>query len=488
MVIKTLPRTLLRHAAIKTLIRLAVERGVHVYLVGGGVRDLMRGKPLADLDVVVTGIPYKKLGAFLAEHGTVNAVGDFGTLKFLAEGEHRAIDIALPRTERSVEPGARTGFRVRFDETLPIEEDLARRDFTVNAMALDLVSRKLIDPFDGQKDLAEKILQTVGDPKERFAEDYTRMLRALRFACELDADIASTTRKAIKSFALKLTERVVPAEMIAIELTKAIIAKPDRFLELLNETGIGKMLMPEVMALRNVKESYDANVWMHTQEALKATRGEYYQKIFGGPEKDPTVLFAIVFHDLGKTKTRRARHVRGEQAVSFHRHAEKSADCAQVLWERLQLAQGGAKRTPLLTAIAHHMVLERGAIKTITNQTLDAYFLRNPENGNVLKRVILADREGSDPTHRQRRRNEFTLLEERLQSITQRAYKDGKPLPLLSGKELMKAFSLKPGERLGALIADLREQQLNGNLATSEDARAYITQQLTRHAQHHQRS
>ncbi|MFA6511836.1 MAG: HD domain-containing protein [Patescibacteria group bacterium] len=484
MPLTTLPKKLLRHTAVRILIQLAVEQGTHVYLVGGAVRDLLRGKALADIDVVVTGISYKKLGAFLSKHGTVNAVGDFGTIKFLANGEHSPIDIALPRTERSAEPGSRTGFRVRFDETLPIEEDLGRRDFTINAMALDLISKKLIDPFEGQKDIAERIIQTVGDPTERFSEDYTRMLRAIRFTCELDATIATDTRKALKTLSLKLSERVIPKEMIAQELTKALVAHPSLLLELLNETGIGKILFPELMALHEIKEAYDGDAWSHTHLALEATRDKKYCKIFGGPEKDPTVLWAILLHDIGKKKTRQARKVGGKTIVTFHRHAERSADLAQVIWERLQLAQGGARRTPMLAAIAHHMVLSRGALSTITDQTLDAYFLAQPEQGKVLKRLLLANWEAGDPKKRAIHRKEFMTLEERLQNIERRAYKKGKPLFLISGKEIMRDFGMQPGEQLGVLLAELRAKQLNGELTTPGDARAFVKEKGTHHAKH----
>lgn len=473
-----LPIKLLRHNAIRALLELVALPDVRVFLVGGTVRDLMLGKSLADIDVVVTGIPYKKLGALLAKRGTVQTVGDFGTLKFTAEGEYRPVDVALPRTERSDTTGARTGFAVKFDETLPIEDDLGRRDFTVNAMAIDLVSKELIDPFHGTADLAERIIHAVGNPVERFSEDYSRLLRAFRFACELQADIALSTRKALRASVLKLAENIVPAEMIASELTKALVADPVRFMDLMEPTGIGRVLLPELLALREVKASSGApNGFLHTQQVLAASQSEHYRKKFGERENDPTVLFALLFHDIGKAKTGRQRRSRGTMVTSFNRHAERGADIVHVIWERLKLAQSGANRTAILTAVANHMVIERADIGQIRNQTLDQYFLAHPAEGLVLKKVIWCDGEVGDTSRKKTRHAVFQRLEQRLQNIAERAYKNGKPVSLLTGTDVMNEFHIPAGEELGAILTDLRLQHLEGIITTPEDARAYIQTQ-----------
>lgn len=479
MKLRTIPKNIARHAAIKVLITLAVERGAGVFLVGGTVRDLLLGRAIQDIDVVVTGVPYKPLGDFLAKHGTANAAGNFGTVKFLAEGEHQAIDVALPRTERSVKPGTRTGFAVEFDETLPIQDDLARRDFTVNAIALNLVTKEIVDPYDGRKDLAARIIRTVGNPEDRFAEDSTRILRAFRFACTLDATIDFSTRKVMKSLALTLSGRAVPKEMKAQELTKALVGNPAVFMDLLVETGIGKALLPEILALRGVREGYgDVDVFTHTKATLAVSQSSRYAKTFGEQECDATILLALLLHDLGKPQKRVVRRTAGGQRVTFNGHAEKSADLAQVVWERLNLSQGGGKRSSVLSAIAHHSVLSRGALKTIRDRTLDRYFLAHPDQGMALKKLLFCDWEVGDPEARIERRRQFRILEKRLTEIEARAYKDGKPKQLITGEDITRAFHIPPGERLGRLLGEIRMRQIEGTLTTPEEAKDYLRRRL----------
>jgi tRNA nucleotidyltransferase (CCA-adding enzyme) len=162
-----------------------------VYLVGGAVRDAMLGRETKDLDFVVRGVPGDALERFLGG-GRVHYVGKtFGVYKFVPNGwdPAEAIDVALPRTEHSETlSGAYREFAVQSDPTLRVEDDLGRRDFTVNAMALDVLTGDLIDPYDGKGDLCKRRLRAVGDPDLRFAEDYSRMLRGLRLACQLTFD------------------------------------------------------------------------------------------------------------------------------------------------------------------------------------------------------------------------------------------------------------------------------------------------------------
>ncbi|MFH0804918.1 MAG: hypothetical protein V1916_01845 [Patescibacteria group bacterium] len=229
-----------------------------VFLVGGIVRDALLNRPSKDYDFVVRNVPLPKLRQFLASQGHVDLVGkNFGVLKFIPRGftGSEAIDIALPRTEHSLLTGGYRDFKVQSDPRLPIELDLARRDFTINALAFDVQKKILIDQFVGQADLKNKIIKTVGKPSERFSEDYSRILRGLRFACQLGFTIEPNSRASIKKLTSKLNEKrdggyVVPRETISRELIKSFVANPALALDLYDQSGALKVLAPELLKMK----------------------------------------------------------------------------------------------------------------------------------------------------------------------------------------------------------------------------------------------
>jgi len=212
---------------------LAAFSMARIFAVGGAVRDEMLGRPVDDVDLVIAGIPREDLEAWLRPRGRLDLVGTrFGVYKF------GNVDIALPRTEHAI-AGSRGGYRdfdVQADHTLSIETDLARRDFTVNAMALDLRDGRLIDPHGGQSDLRAQLVRAVGDPRERFREDLSRILRGARIAVQLAFDIDPTTWDAMREMAGEIPS-VVPKETIGKEIGKALRADAPRALALLAEIG-----------------------------------------------------------------------------------------------------------------------------------------------------------------------------------------------------------------------------------------------------------
>ena len=181
-----------------------------IFIVGGAVRDVLLGWPVKDYDLVAQGIPLDALISSLEKLGEVNLVGKrFGVIKFRPQDDAHFFDIALPRKERSINfSGAYRDFEIQSDYLLPIEEDLARRDFTINAMAYDLRHNTIVDPFFGQKDLKAKTIRTVGSAATRFQEDYSRMLRAVRFASRFGFSISEKTAAAIKKMAHHLHDKL----------------------------------------------------------------------------------------------------------------------------------------------------------------------------------------------------------------------------------------------------------------------------------------
>lgn len=227
------------------------EKGGCVYEVGGTLRDLLMGVPQKDKDLLVTGIPMQELAMLLAKHGKVQLVGkSFGVIKFRPHQGHSEFDIALPRQERSTGSGHKD-FEVEYDPFLPVEKDLGRRDFTVNAMARDLQKGEIIDPFGGQEDLKNKILKQVFP--QAFEEDPLRMLRAVQFSARFGLTIEPNTLQSMKTHAGLIS--TVSPERIIEEIKKLFMAsKPSLGFFLMRDTGLLKYVFPDMVPMIGVPQ------------------------------------------------------------------------------------------------------------------------------------------------------------------------------------------------------------------------------------------
>jgi len=237
------------------------QLGGKIFSVGGAVRDEFLGKESKDLDILVTGIPMDKLGTLMSKYGKVDAVGkQFGVLKFKPQGASEEIDVAIPRTEKATGEGGHKGFDVSSDHELPLEKDLERRDFTINAIAKD-IDGNIIDPFGGQEDLKNKIIRIVNP--EAFSDDPLRMLRAVQFAARFGFKIDDETREMIKKNAGRIKE--IPPERILIEFDK-IVKKGNAFegAYLLKDLG----LTPQIF-------NGDGGLYMGKEWNVVKTMGEF---------------------------------------------------------------------------------------------------------------------------------------------------------------------------------------------------------------------
>lgn len=209
--------------------------GGKIFSVGGAVRDKFLGKDSKDLDILVTGIPFDNLAELLRKYSEVNPVGkSFGVIKFKPRGSDEDIDIAIPRTEMPTGEGGHKGFEVTSSHELPIEKDLERRDFTINAIAKDSEGN-LIDPYGGQEDLKNKIIRVVNP--QAFSDDPLRMLRGVQFASRFGFTIEPETMKLIQENAERIKE--IPAERILIEFGKIVEkGNPAIGAQLLQNTGL----------------------------------------------------------------------------------------------------------------------------------------------------------------------------------------------------------------------------------------------------------
>lgn len=228
---------------------LSDHKDASLFVVGGAVRDELLGRSTHDFDLVVTQITPEDLETWLSQHGTVSFIGTrFGVWKFRPHHDplNPEIDIALPRREVAIgKSGGYRQFLIESDPTLPIQEDLARRDFTINAIAYDWRTGELVDPFHGQADLKERLIRAVGDPATRFQEDSSRLLRALRFTVQLKCTIEGSTWQALVALMsrLNLTEhsqRLVARELITEEFVRTLTADAKRCIELYQTSGAWK--------------------------------------------------------------------------------------------------------------------------------------------------------------------------------------------------------------------------------------------------------
>jgi tRNA nucleotidyltransferase (CCA-adding enzyme) len=354
------------------ILRLQGE-GDRACLVGGCVRDLIRGTPVLDWDVGTSAVPERVLALFPQaiptglKHGTVTVPLPSGPC-----------EVTTFRVESGYSD-ARRPDRVIF--TGDVEEDLARRDFTVNAIAWDPIARAEWDPFGGRDDLARRILRAVGDPATRFHEDGLRPVRAARFAATLEFEVEPETFAALRTAREQVAR--VAAERIRDEMLKMLQARqPSRGFEVLRRSGLLEIVLPELAACvavpQNRYHAYD--VYFHTLYSTDAA-----------PPAKPAVRLAALFHDVGKPATR-AEKENGD--ATFYNHQFESARQTEAAMTRLRFSRDLTDRVVHL--VRNHMfdyrpewtdATVRRFVRTVGIENVaDLFDLRIADNlGNGLK-------------------------------------------------------------------------------------------------------
>jgi poly(A) polymerase len=485
--------------AIQQLATKLVRRfpAAEVFLVGGPVRDLLLGKEIKDYDLLVRNVPAKKLAAFLKTQGKVNLVGrSFGVykLKLPATGYRLpAIDVALPRTEHSLHhTGGYRDFKVQSDYQLPLATDLSRRDFTINAMAYNLLTKKIADPFSGLEDLDKKIIRAVGQPEKRFKEDYSRLLRAIRFAVQLNFQIEKQTWAALKKLTPKINQRqasefTVPRETIAKELLKAFCSNPPRALELLNQSGLIKQLMPELLKMKGCDQPdnwhTEGDVWQHTVLCLKNLNSKKFQQQFSN-QPSINLILGLLFHDLGKPYTIQTPAKHGTDRIRFNEHDTIGAQKTKAICERLKLSAYKDKAIDcdpekVTWLVQRHMLTVHGKIAQMKNTTLEKYFFSD-RPGQDLLALIFVDALSTIPQKDAVYLDHYSELKARLQKLAKLQKIGKKILPrlILDGHEIMKILKIKPGPQIGQVMTLLREEQLKGKIKNKTQAKKFIKQCL----------
>lgn len=484
-----------------------------IYLVGGAVRDTLLNIPTKDYDFVITGISIKKLEKFLETLGWVDLVGkNFGVFKFVPKGQKGKIeplDIALPRTEHSIQNlGIYKDFKIQSDHKLPIEEDLKRRDFTINAMALDLTYDDLtiIDEFGGLDDLKNKIIRTVGKPKDRFQEDYSRMLRAIRFSCQLNFNIEDDTKKYIKKLIKNLNNKkndefIIPREILAKEFIKSLLENPLRAFDLFDELKVFDILIPEMKKMKGCKqpENYhsEGDVWQHTRLCMEMLDSDLYKNQFKKPITnnkeqdlyDSEVVLATLLHDIDKPTCSIWVEKKGIKKLQFYNHDVEGGKTAENICQRLKLSAPdkiGADCKNINWIIARHMLLIEGKIDKMRQTKVEKYLMSDRYPGENLLKVTYIDAISTIPEKRKFPKKKadlkdwislkgFIIALKRIKEI-QKLSKDKKPVPkrLINGNEVIKTLKIKSGKKVGTILDKVRDEQLNKKILNKKQAIEYI--------------
>ncbi len=422
----------------------ALEKGgFEAYLVGGCVRDILRGFTPKDWDVTTNARPEEIVKLFPKTFYE----NKFGTVTVV--GEEFEVEITPYRIEGKYSD-ARHPDEIKFADKL--EDDLARRDFTVNAMAYSVSQDKVVDLFNGQKDLKDKIIRAVGNPEERFNEDALRIMRGVRLATELGFEIEPDTAAAIPKMAPNLG--IIAAERVRDELVK-ILMSPNAMggIEKMHQLGILKFVIPELEEGIGMEQNGDHiyDVWTHSMKSLEHAAAR---------EWPLHVRLGALLHDVGKPRTREWSDEKKDW--TFYGHDVVGARVAREITRRLKFSNDEIDR--IWKLVRYHMFFS-----DIDKITLSAVrrIVRNvgPELVWDLMKVRACDRIGMGRPKEQpyRLRKYESMIEEALRAPVSVA------MLKINGARLMELTGEKPGPRIGWILHALLEETLdNPDLNTKE--------------------
>ncbi len=427
--------------------------GHEAQLVGGGTRDILLGRKPKDFDVATSALPQVVMGLFGNRFAIPTGL-QHGTVTVLAAPD-MPVEVTTYRGEGEYLDGRRPS-SVRFGATLA--EDLSRRDFTMNAIAFDPLTGTLTDPFDGQGDMARKLVRAVGDPILRFTEDGLRPMRAVRQATQLGFAIDAPTMQAIPSTLDSF--RKVAAERIRDEMLKLLSAAlPGRGLNLLRDTGLLAVVAPELLdgvgCHQNRYHKFD--VWGHTLATLDAAAAEP-----AGPG-DAVLRLGALLHDVAKPATRQPKP-EAEGEYSFWKHEFLGAEMAEGICDRLRLPN--ADRASVRHLVLHHMFFYTaewtdGTIRRFANRV-------GPEHLSALLALREADVVGRG--FGEERHKETQELRTRMAEVVSAdAALKVKDLAV-DGRDVMRMLGSNPGRLVGRVLESLLEKVLDDPTLNTKDA------------------
>jgi len=420
---------------VRELARVFHTAGFQCHLVGGAVRDILLGRPHTDYDVATDALPSQVVPLF---HRVIPTGIKHGTVTVLFRGT--TFEVTTFRTETGYSDGRRPD-SVAFAPS--ILEDLARRDFTINAIAYDLRADRVEDPHDGRGDLKRRLIRAIGDPAERFHEDGLRPLRACRFAAQLGFEVDPATLAAVPA-ALEVLARV-SAERVRDEILKILESPvPSVGFALMKQSGILSVVLPELLEGDGVAQGtlhcYDV-LW-HSLYACDAA-----------PADSLVLRLAALLHDVGKPRT---RGTAPDGRPTFHGHEKVSEEMTRVILERLRLPNAVINETAHL--VAHHMFNYQeewsdAAVRRLVSRVgegsiKDLVALRRADQVGMCRENAQHFPQGlSDFAHRV----DSVLSADRALTISSLA---------VNGRDIMERLGLPPGPRVGVILQELLQSVL----------------------------
>ena len=438
-------RAELAKAAATSVFEQLRARGYSAYFVGGCVRDLLLGTAPQDYDVATSARPEQVMSLFPE---TIAVGAQFGVVLVVmrTEGESPIhVEVATYRNDVGYSDG-RHPDAVRYSDTP--QEDVQRRDFTLNGLLLDPISNEVLDYVGGRADLERKIIRTIGDPRQRFHEDKLRMMRAVRFAARLGYEIEPKTLTAIRELARDVHQ--VSRERIRDELDKMLTeGHARRCFELLDESGLLIEVLPEVNAMKGVAQppQYhpEGDVWTHTLMLLE------------GLEKgcSKALAWGVLLHDVGKPPTFRLAPDR----IRFDNHAEVGMRMAEEICRRLRFPNDLTTQVAVL--VANHMRF--ADVKKMKESTLKRFLrLDHFDEHLELHRLDCSASHG-----------DLTLYEFAKQKLANTPEQEIRPEPLITGHDLIQQGWL-PGPEFRTVLQAVEDAQLEGALRTREEAISFL--------------
>jgi poly(A) polymerase len=448
--------TFKQHAT--NLVRTLRERGHQAYLVGGCVRDLLLGRDPADYDVATDATPQEVMDIFPqtfavgAQFGVVLVPlpkHESGESAVGPNEKMPAVEVATFRSDVGYSDG-RHPDEVRFSQDP--QEDVRRRDFTINGLLLDPITNEVLDFVGGRDDLKAGIIRTIGEPEHRFAEDKLRMLRAVRFAARFEYRIEAATLPAIQHLAPQIHQ--VSRERVREELTKMLTeGSARRAFMLLDESGLLREVLPEILAMKGVEQPPqfhpEGDVFVHTLLLL--------DKLPAGSSK--TLAWGALLHDVGKPPTFRVAPDR----IRFDGHVEVGVKVAAEICRRMRFSNDETDQ--ILALVDNHMRF--ADVQRMKESTLKK-FLRLPEFDEHLElhRMDCLSSNGITES--------YEYAREKLRALPPEAIR---PQPLITGQDLIEA-GYEPGPRFKEILGAVEDAQLEGRLTTREAAMGWVKEEF----------
>jgi tRNA nucleotidyltransferase (CCA-adding enzyme) len=438
------------------------DEGGRALVVGGWVRDALLGRTSKDVDLEVFGVPADRLLALVSGFGRVDTVGESFTVYKVG-----GIDVSLPRRESKTGRG-HTGFTVQGDPSLSIEEAARRRDFTVNAISLDPLTGEILDPFNGRPDLDARRLRVV-DPTT-FGDDSLRVLRALQFAARFELELTEDSRALCRAIPLD----DLPSERVWGEMEKLLLqaARPSIGLALALDLGVVDRLWPEMKALVGCPQEPDwhpeGDVWVHTLMVVDQAR-----KRIDGLARGPAaaMMLGAITHDFGKPATTAVIDGR----IRSPGHEEAGVEPATRFLDRLNVhsLDGYDVRQAVLGLVAQH--LKPSAFHKSATPVSDGAFRRLAQKIDLelLARFAMADCTGRTGTF------DCSAIDWFLERARALGVEHAPPAPLVMGRHLIE-LGVKPGPRMGELLAEIYDAQLEGTVTTLDEGIAMARERLAK--------